>query len=104
MDDVAQAFIRVARVRFEGADVFNLRGSVAHIREIVAAIEAAAPAMRGQLSFKDVKLGFPEEMDDTPLRNVLGQLPHTPLAVGIAATLTTFQQALADGRLAPRLP
>ena len=103
-DDVAKAFIRAARVPFEGADVFNLRGSIVHVREIVAAIETAAPDMRGQLSFTDVKLGFPEEMDDTPLLRVLGPLPHTSLAEGIAATMTTFQQALADGRLTSRFP
>lgn len=103
-DDVAQAFIRAARVPFDGAEVFNLRGSVVHVREIVATIEAAAPAMRGQLSFTDHPLDFPEEMDGTPLLNVLGPLPHTPLMDGIATTMTTFQQAIADGRLAPRLP
>lgn len=102
--DVAQAFIHAARVPFDGADVFNLRGSVVHIREIIAAIEDVAPAMRGQLSFTDVPLGFPEEMDDTSLREVLGPLPHTPLREGIATTIGTFQQAIADGRLAPRLP
>lgn len=103
-DDVAKAFIRAARVPFEGADVFNFRGSVVHVREIVEAIEVAAPAMRGQLSFTDMPLGFPEEMDDTPLLSVLGPLPHTSLADGIATTMSTFQQALADGRLAARLP
>jgi UDP-glucuronate 4-epimerase len=103
-DDVAKAFIRAARVPFEGADVFNLHGSVVHIREIVVEIEAAAPAMRGQLNFTDVPLGFPEEMDETPLRSVLGPLAHTSLAEGVATTMNTFQQALADGRLAPRLP
>lgn len=103
-DDVAQAFIRAARAPFDGADVFNLHGSVVHIREIVAEIEAAAPGMRGQLHFTDVPLGFPEEMDDTPLVSVLGPLQHTSLTEGIATTMTTFQQALADGRLALRLP
>jgi nucleoside-diphosphate-sugar epimerase len=103
-DDVAQAFIRAARVPFDGADVFNLRGSVVHIHEIIAVIEAAAPAMRGQFNFTDVKLGFPEEMDDRPLISVLGPLPHTPLDQGIAATMNMFQQAIADGRFAPRLP
>ena len=102
-DDVARAFLRAARAPFEGADVFNLRGSVVHMREIVEAIEAAAPAMRGKLSFADVKLGFPEEMDGTPLLSVLGPLPHTSLAEGIAATMSTFQQALADGRPVPAL-
>ena len=73
------------------------------MREIIEAIEAAAPAMRGKLSFADVKLGFPEEMDGTPLLSVLGPLPHTSLAEGIAATMATFQRALADGRLAPAM-
>jgi nucleoside-diphosphate-sugar epimerase len=103
-DDVAQAFIRAARVPFEGADVFNLRGSVVHISEIIAAIETAEPAMQGQLSYLDKPLGFPEEMDDTPLLATLGPLPHTPLAEGIETTMSTFRQAFADGRLAPRLP
>jgi nucleoside-diphosphate-sugar epimerase len=103
-DDVAQAFIRAARVPFDGADVFNLRGSVVHVSEIVAAIEAAVPGMRGQLSFTDVPLGFPEEMDDTPLLSALGPLPRTPLAEGVATTIATFEQVIADGRLAPRLP
>jgi nucleoside-diphosphate-sugar epimerase len=103
-DDVAKAFIRAARVPFDGADVFNLHGSVVHIREIIAAIEAAAPAIQGHLNFTDVPLGFPEEMDETPLLSVLGPLPHTSLAEGVATTMTTFQQALADERLAPCLP
>jgi nucleoside-diphosphate-sugar epimerase len=103
-DDVARAFIHAARVPFEGADVFNLRGSIVHVREIVAAIEDAVPAMRGRLSFTDVPLGFPEELDAEPLLGVLGQLPHTPLGEGVAATMAIFRQALTDGRLAPRLP
>ncbi len=103
-DDVARAFIRAARVPFDGADVFNLRSSVVHIREIIAAIEAEVPSMRGRLSFTDVPLGFPEEMDDTPLIGALGPLPRTSLAEGTATTIATFQQAIADGRLAPRLP
>lgn len=102
-DDVAKAFIRAARVPFDGADVFNLRGSVVHVRDIVAAIETAAPAMEGKLSFTDVPLGFPEEMDNTPLLSVLGPLPHTSLADGVATTIGMFEDALADGRLQPRL-
>lgn len=103
-DDVARAFIRAARVPFAGADVLNLRGSVVHVREIVAAIESVVPAARGLLSFSETPLDFPEEMDETPLLDLLGLLPRTPLDAGIATTISTFQQALADGRLAPRLP
>ena len=103
-DDVAQAFIRATRVPFEGADVFNLRGSVVHVGEIVAAIEDAAPEARGQLTFAETPLSFPEEMDDTPLLRVLGPLPRTNLPDGVALTMDTFRQAIRDGRLQPRLP
>jgi UDP-glucuronate 4-epimerase len=103
-DDVARAFIQAARAPFSGADVFNLRGSVVHVREIVEAIEAEVPAMRGKIGFKDERLAFPEELDDTPLISALGPLPRTSLADGVAQTLATFRKAIADGRLAAQLP
>jgi UDP-glucuronate 4-epimerase len=98
-DDVARAFIRAARAPFAGAEVFNLRGSVVRIAEIVAAIEDAVPAAKGTISFDDRPLGFPEEMDNTPLLGALGPLPYTPLADGVAQTIAVFKEALAAGRL-----
>jgi nucleoside-diphosphate-sugar epimerase len=103
-DDVARAFIRAARAPFEGAEVFNLHGSVAHVRDVLSEIEEAVPEMRGKLSYKEAPLSFPEEMDDTPLIDALGPLPRTSLKDGVAATLATFREAIADGRLEARLP
>lgn len=103
-DDVARAFIQAARTPFTGAEVFNLRGDIVHVREVIAAIEAAVPASRGQIDYTDTPLGFPEELDATPLLGVLGALPHTPLAEGVASTISLFKEALAEGRLTPRLP
>lgn len=99
VDDVAKAFIQAARTPFAGAAVLNLRGSVVHMREIIAAIEEAEPAMRGRLSCDDTALPFPEALDITPVAAVLGQVPQTALADGVATTLAIFKQALADGRL-----
>jgi UDP-glucuronate 4-epimerase len=98
-DDVAKTFIRATRAPFEGADVFNLRGSVVHMKEVVDTIEAVEPAMRGQISFDDTHLPLPEELDGTPLIGVLGPLPYTPLAEGVAATIAIFRRAIAAGRL-----
>jgi nucleoside-diphosphate-sugar epimerase len=100
-DDVAKAFIACARVPFEGAEIFNLRGSVAHMREVVAAIEAAAPEARGTITFDDVALSLPEEVDATPLAALIGPLPHTPLRTGVAATVARFRELVASGRMAP---
>lgn len=99
-DDVARTFIQAARAPFEGADVFNLRGSIVHVSEIIAAIEAVEPGARGQITFVDKPLPFPAEMDGTPILQALGPLPYTPLAEGVAATIAIFKEALTAGRIA----
>jgi len=98
-DDVAQILIQAARTPFQGAGVFNIKGSVAHMSEIVAAIEAAEPGSRGRITYEETALRLPERLADTGLRELLGTLPHTPLQEGVAQTIMHFKQALADGRL-----
>jgi UDP-glucuronate 4-epimerase len=100
-DDVARTFIQASRAPFEGVDVFNIQGSVVHVREIIAAIEAVEPRSRGQLSFEDKPLPFPDETNASPIVAALGSQPLTPLADGIAATIATFKATLRAGRLAP---
>jgi UDP-glucuronate 4-epimerase len=101
-DDVAHAFIRAARAKFDGADVFNLRGAVVHMREIVAAIEAVEPKARGTITFDEKPLPYPEDFDDAPLRAALGPLPNTPLAEGVASSIMLFKRAIAAGQLSPQ--
>ena len=99
VDDVARLFIQAARVDFSGAAVFNVRGSVAHMSEVVAAIEAAAPRVRGQITFDEKPLAFPAGQSDEALRAVFGPIPDTPLHAGVAQTIAHFEAALAAGRL-----
>jgi UDP-glucuronate 4-epimerase len=99
-EDTARAFIQAARAPFAGAEAFNLGGSVAHMREIIAGIEAAAPGSRGQITFDDKPLPFPAEMDGAPLEAAIGPIRHMSLADGIGATIALFQTAIARGRLA----
>ena len=98
--DVARAFIAAARAPFEGADIFNIHGSAAHMREVVAAIETAAPEMRGQITFEEKPLPFPDEVDGTPLARAIGPLPMTPLAEGVAWTVARFREFVAKGKMA----
>jgi UDP-glucuronate 4-epimerase len=90
-DDVAQIFLLAARVPYAGAGVFNLRGSAVDMSEIVAAIEAAVPESKGQITFDGPSLPFPEELDDSALRATLGPLPETPLTQGVAQTIRIFR-------------
>jgi UDP-glucuronate 4-epimerase len=98
-DDVAHAFIQAAQVPIAGAEVFNMRGSVADMADVVAAIERAVPSARGTITFDPKPLPLPAGLDDTHLRMFLSAMPDTPLREGVHATITLFQQALADGRL-----
>ncbi len=100
-DDAAKLFIQAARAPFSGAAAFNLRGSVVRMEEIIAAIEAAEPAAKGQITFAGAPLPFPEELDDAGLRAALGAPPHTALNAGVAQTITIFKAALAVGRIDP---
>jgi nucleoside-diphosphate-sugar epimerase len=99
-DDVAKAFIACARTPFEGAEIFNLHGSVAHMSELVAEIEAAVPESRGQITFAEPGFPSPEEFDATALTELIGPLPHTPLRQGVAATIGLFREKVASGEMA----
>jgi nucleoside-diphosphate-sugar epimerase len=101
VDDVAKIFIQVGRVPFEGAEVYNLRGSVVDMSEVIAAIEAVAPAVRGKITCDPKPLPFPAGTDDIALQAILGQLPFTPLQEGVAATVELFRCALKDGKINP---
>jgi hypothetical protein len=67
--------------------------------EIVAAIEAAAPEVRGLITFDDKPLPFPEAFDAAPLEQVIGALPFTPLAQAVAATIALFRERIAAGMM-----
>jgi nucleoside-diphosphate-sugar epimerase len=96
-DDVARTFIACARAPFHGAEIFNLRGSVATMGEIVAAIEAAAPEARGLITFDEKPLPFPEAFDAAPLERVIGALPLTPLDHAVSETIALFRRRIAEG-------
>jgi UDP-glucuronate 4-epimerase len=98
--DVAAAFVQSARSSYEGAGVFNLAGSVVHMREVVAAIEAAAPDLRGRLSFDDEPLPFPPEVHAGDLEEAVGALPQTSLEAGVRDTIERFRVLAQRGLLA----
>ena len=99
--DVADVFLRAARAAATGtgAPVFNLGGSTAHMSEVVAAIEAAAPEMTGQITFATNTLSLPEAIDSQPLEAALGPTAWIPLAEGVRQTVEQFRQAVAAGTL-----
>ena len=99
VDDIANLFIKAARTPFAGAEALNIKGSIVHMRDLVAAIEAAEPTAKGKITFEDHSLPFPEGQEDNKLREILGDVDYTPLEEGVAQTIAHFKKAIADGRL-----
>jgi nucleoside-diphosphate-sugar epimerase len=86
---VARAAIAASRSELGGAQVFNLGGTQAHMRQVVDAIEAAAPEAAGSITFDDVQLPIPGGLEaNEPL-----PLEWTPLADGVRATIEAFRAA-----------
>jgi nucleoside-diphosphate-sugar epimerase len=99
--DVARIFIEAARKPLAGAEVFNVRGAVVSMAEMVAAIEAAAPGAAGKITYAGAPLPFPAEVDDARLRGALGAIPETALQEGVRETVEIFKAGLQAGKLDP---
>jgi nucleoside-diphosphate-sugar epimerase len=89
--DAARIFITAARAEHDGAAVFNLGGPSSHASEIVSAIEAATPEVAGRVTFDDVQLPFPEEMDAGGLEDVVGPIEWTTLQEGTRQTIELYR-------------
>lgn len=100
--DVADTFIRAARVAPQGATVHNLAGHGVHVSDIIAAIRLAAPDTAGRITFTDARLPFPDSVDASSLLDLLGTVDDTPLVDGVADTVDRFRRLLASGVLSPQ--
>ncbi len=99
-DDVAAVFIRAARQMPQGAPVYNLGGATATVAEVVAAIERAAPAMTGRITFLPKPLGVaPDAVDGRELETYLGPIAWRGLDDGVRETIDDFRGAIRDNRV-----
>jgi len=89
--DAARIFIAAARAEHGGAAVFNLGGPSSHASDVVNAIEAAAPELAGRITFEDVQLPFPEEMESGGLEDVVGPIEWTTLHEGTRQTIELYR-------------
>ncbi len=100
-DDTAKAFIACARSSYRGAEAINIGGPSVSTLDVITAIEKAKPSARGNITFDDIPLPFPEEVDNSALEEIIGALTLTPLEKGVVETIAIFQKALKDGRIQP---
>ncbi len=98
-DDTARAFIQAARTKYEGAGAFNLGGLSPHMTEVVSAIQKAAPEAADKITFEDLQLPFPPEVDGTRLEGAIGKVHHKPLIEGVAETIDMFRTLIQQGKV-----
>src|SRR5437879_3062476 len=98
--DTAAAFIACADRAPQGAHVFNLHGETVDIARIVALInENTSSPGRELVTYGGPPLPIAPALDDTAINRAIGELPRTPLAVGIRETMNKFAELRDAGRL-----
>ena len=89
--NVGRAFALAARAATEGAHVANFPGVPSTMQEVVEAIEAAAPAVAGRVTWEEGQLPFPAALEGRHLERLIGPITPTPLADGVRATIEHFR-------------
>jgi len=97
--DVASAFVQAAQAPPAGAQVFNLGGSASSVHDLVAAIEATEPAMRGRIGIGDAAMIGPVEVDETALGLAVAPVRWRPVSEGVRDTIRTLRTAMERGTL-----
>jgi UDP-glucuronate 4-epimerase len=97
-DDVAKMFLACARSGHAGWAACNLRNDVVDMAEFVELLHSKYP--NAQITFEASNLlPFPSDLDDSGLRAILGQVPHTRLEQAIDETVEMFSRLLAQNQV-----
>jgi hypothetical protein len=71
---------------------------VVAVADFVNILRTLAP--EAQITFAaDNLLPFPANLDDSGLRRILGNVPHTGLVTAVQETLAQFKKLLAENRI-----
>jgi nucleoside-diphosphate-sugar epimerase len=97
-EDVAETLLVASRSKLAGAHAFHLGGSLAHVREFVAAIDAAVPGAAARIDVVEGSLPFPEDVAAEAIA-VLGPVPVTALQDGVARSAALFRALHERGAL-----
>ena len=98
-EDVADSFVACALKEPEGAPVYNMRGEVLEVEEMIAAIERIVPPARGLITCVGQTNLMANDVSDAGLQALVG--PFDPLSYGEGARRTAelFRTLLEEGRL-----
>jgi len=69
------------------------------MEEVIAAIEAAAPEMTGQITHAAATMPVPEDVDGKPLEAAIGPVGWRSLADGVRQTVEQVRAAVSLGTI-----
>lgn len=96
--DVARIFIGCARAEYRGSTVCNLRNDVTTVGDFLHSLKTLYPQSQVTCETGNV-LPFPADLDDSGLRQILGEVPHTPLEEGIRQDFELYRALIEDRRI-----
>ncbi|HEV8139657.1 MAG TPA: NAD(P)-dependent oxidoreductase [Pyrinomonadaceae bacterium] len=97
VEDTAAAFIACADRAPEGAHVFNLHGETVEVKRIAEVINNNAA--RELAGFGGPEIPIAPALDDRRIKQVISDLPSTPLEVGVRETMRRFAELRDSARL-----
>ena len=97
VEDTAAAFLRCADGAPAGAMVFNLHGETVDVERIANVINQNTE--RELVSFGGPLIPIAPALDDAAIKRVIGDLPSTPLEVGVRETMRRFTELREAGCL-----
>lgn len=95
--DTAATFVACADNAAAGAHVFNLHGETVAVARIANVINEEAG--RKLVTFGGAPIPIAAAINDAAIRRAVGDLPSTPLEVGISETMQQFSTLRDAGRL-----
>jgi len=95
--DVAAIFLKCLQAPFEGAESFNVRGSVVPMSHFVTTLGEVSGL--DQVTFGNRQLPIAPDLDDTRLEAAFGPLPRTTLRNGVDETFRHFAELQSIGKL-----
>jgi len=99
VDDTAKIFIACAESQKAGSRVYNIRGSVVTVEEVISSIEQVYPKARGLIRCTSNRLGIAANLSEEGLKGEIGKVPSTVLREGIEETIAVFERLKQEARL-----
>lgn len=98
-EDAARAFIKAVRTPYDGAPTFDMGGTLVSIDDIIAAIEATVPGMKGKITHDANSLPVTSQVDTAGFDRVIGEMAWMPIGEGVRRTIEDFRAAIHSGRI-----